>query len=355
MVVETKIETQPRGGGERIAALPADIILYGERLNAPGPIQFALSADHETATRENVGVNEHEAVITRNGQVQWCGPVLTLSEQARGKSPVVLDFGGEGLAHYFKKMNVTSVLQTENHPEPATGATEIGQDQFEIARSLVAHHQAKAGGDFGIDTSAASLSGVTRDRLYRPFKNVYEALTQLADVDGGIEFSVHPDTREFELWHPKKGARKNELIWDERTIESFVRREDGTTQASQVLGEGAGEREDLLTFALQDSGAVAKHKLTQAVYVNKGVLEAVTLEGHVRRELALFKNNPEMIGITVQTDEPEVFSYQTGDEGWVRWPSKYDAVNKIMRLVGRDIVWTRGRELAVLYLEAIVA
>lgn len=346
MAVVTKVETQLVGGGEKIAELPAEIITYGERLNRAGPISFELAVGHPTCTRDVVGPGLHEVVVTRNRQVVWCGPVLTADEPPKPDSgPWLMSFGGEGLAYYFKRMHVTS---------------DVGQqsalDQFTIVKNLVDHHQNKAGGDFGIDTTQITTSGVTREGLlYRgvELKNIGEALEQLADRDNGFDFDVEPSSRELRLHYPRKGSRKADLVWDERTIRSFQRGIDSTAQASQMLGVGSTQGTTPVRASLQDAGAVSSYGLTQAIYSNNDVLVLATLQDHIRRELALFKKPAEMVAVTVDTDEPEVFSYQVGDEGRLRWPSSYDPVNRFMRLVGRDIVWQAGEEQAVLYLEEI--
>lgn len=342
MPVETKLHTEPIGGGEPIAELPAEIISYGYRLNRPGSISFRLALDHPLCTRDNVG-DQTEAVVTRNKAVVWRGPIDTPNETDE-KGNRTVEFGGEGLESYARQWHVTSTL------------TYADVDQLTIARGLVAHHQGKAGGDFGIDTSAVNLSGVTRDRTYLGFelKNVYEALVELAEVDDGFDWHINPADRELVLHYPRRGSRKPDLIWDERTIRKFGRTIDRKAQASQVLGVGAGEGDDMLRRSFQDASAVAEHKLTQRIYTNKDVSVQATLDGHVRRELSLTARPPEQFSITVGTTDPPIFSYQLGDEGQLRWPSPYDPVNRFMRLVGFDVTWTQGEEQAVLHLQEVI-
>lgn len=341
MPVETRLHTEPIGGGEPIAELPAEIIEYSYRLNRPGAISFRLALDHPLCTRANVG-DQTEAVITRNKAVVWRGPVDTPSETDETGNRFV-DFGGEGLESYLKQWHVTTTL------------THAAVDQFTIARGLVAHHQGKAGGNFGIDTSAVNLSGVVRDRTYHgvELKNIFEALVELAEVENGFDFHVDPASRELVLHYPRRGSRKPDLIFDERTIRKFARTVDRPGQASQVLGVGAGEGDAMLRRDLQDAGAAAAHKLTQRVYTAKTVNQAATLEGHVRRELALTARPPERYSITVGTTDPPLFSWQLGDEAQLRWASSYDPVNALVRIVGLDVGWTKGEEQAVLHVEQV--
>lgn len=343
-MVDTVLFTQPVGGGDPEEELPAEIITYGERLNLPGAISFKLAAAHETATRAIVAPGVHEVGILRNQQMVWAGPVLTVAEPNKPENGEwTLDFGGEGLLHYLWRWRVTSTLEF------------VAEDQFAIAQALIDHHQDKAGGDFGIDTSGVGVSGVDRDRTYFGYelKNIGEAVQQLAEVEGGFDYSIDPMTRAFTAHYPQRGSRKTDLVWDERNIRMFARTIDSKAQASQVRGVGAGEGESAIRASIQSSAAVATYGLTQEIYSDTSISEQDTLLGHIQRQLALFENPAEMLAVTVDTDEPNVFSYQVGDEGRVVWPSSYDPVNRFMRLVGRDIVWESGEERAVLYLEGI--
>jgi hypothetical protein len=342
MPIATTIHTEPIGGGEPIAELPAEIISYGYRLNRPGSCSFELALDHPTCSRDIVG-DEHEVVVTRNEAEVWRGPIDTPTEDDTKASRTV-GFGAEGLESYLKQMFVTSTL--------AYSSTE----QFSIGRGLVDHHQDKSAGDFGIDTSGASSSGVSRSRTYYGFehKNIYEAVLELAEVNDGFDWHIEASTRLMTFHYPRRGSRKTDLVFDERTIRSFRRSIDRKAKATQILGVGAGEGDDMLRVSLTDAASLSSGKLTQSVYTNKDVKVSATLEDHVRRELLIRKKSPETISITVGTAEPVIFGqYNVGDEGRISWPSPYEPVNKIMRLVGFDIVWRQGTEQAVLHLQDV--
>ena len=339
MTVETQLFTTLIADDEPLEEIPAEILVYGERLNRPGPLEFSLAVDHPLCRREILNPGRHEIGVRRNREIVWKGPLLTFDEPEKpDDGPWTMTFGGEGLAHYLGRWYTTSRL-TFNQV-----------DQFTVGRQLVNHHQTKAGGDFGIDTTDTSLSGVLRDRTYEREKNIGEAVEQLAAVENGFDFHVNPATRKLVFHYPRRGSRKPDLVWDERNIRSFSRRGDSGEQASQMLGVGAGEGEDALRRSAQSSGAVSNFRLTQRVYTNTDVNRAATLLSHVQRELAKFANPAEVLAVTVGTVEPPVFSYQVGDEGRIVWPSTYDPVARFMRLVGRDLVWESGEERAVLYL-----
>lgn len=334
--VETTLYTTLLGDDEPVEELPAEIISYGFRLNRPGSISFALSLDHEKCRRDVIWPGLHEVVVERNKQVVWRGPVLTAAEEDTAARRIV-DFGGEGLLHYPNRWFRTS------------DRTFTSTDQFTIARTLIDEHPDA----FGIDTTGADTSGVTRDRTYVRGKNIGEALLELAEVRDGFDFRINPDTRLLEMFHPQQGARLPDLIIEDG-IRSYSRSIDSTSQASQILGLGEGEGDDQVFIARQDSTAVAEFGVTQGVFDNQEISVQSTLDDHVRRELAYLKNPTQDLQVTVGTDTFNPFSVQLGVEMRVKYDSSYDPVSEVRRLVGFDIEWTEGDERAVLQLAPVV-
>ncbi len=334
----TILFTQARGGGERIGEFPADKIKYGFRFNRSGAISFDLPLGHPKTVRGDIEEGVHEVGIEREGTVVWVGPVLTVKENYRSKT---LSFGGEGLMAYLRRMHITDTLTFT-----------VGvDDQFDIARALIEHHQDKADGNFGIDTTATTTSGRKRDRVYEKEaqKNIYDAVVELSEVDDGFDFNFNPDTRGFDLFYPQRGKRRTDIVFDDRNIRQFTRQRDATGQGSEVLGKFG---EDLITSA-QDAAAVAKYGLTQRIVVQKDVSVTQTATDQVTDALNAYKDVPNLISLTVDTDEPQVFTYVPGDEVKVVWPSKYDPVNEFQRLIGFDVMWSEAKEEVVLYLEPL--
>ena len=331
----TRIYTTLVGDDEPIEELPADIISYGYRLNRAGAINFSLSLDHAKAVIANCEPGIHEVVVERNKAIKWRGPVLHVSEDDKGRS---LNFNGEGLFHYPSRWFVNATI------------THTAIDLAVIARSLIDHHQNKAGGDFGIDTSGSETSR-TADRTYEGYelKNIQEAIIQLSEVENGIDFVIDPMTRRFIVDYPKAGIRLENIVYDERNIRQFSRTINSQQQASQILGVGTGDADSTLSASQQDSSAVARYLLTQRVHSATDVIEQVTLNEHVAEQLALWKDTPNALVLRVGTDDPDPFTAQLGDEIRINWDSPYDPIDEFQRLVGLDIVWNAGKEEAVLF------
>ncbi len=335
---DTILYTQPRSGGERITEFPADEIKYGFRHNRPGAISFTLPLDHAKTTQANIEEGVHEVGVEREGTVAWVGPVLTVREDDDANTLVI---GGEGLMAYLRRMHITVGLTFSVSTD----------DQFDIARALIEHHQNKSDGNFGIDTTATTTSSRKRDRVYEKEaqKNVYDAIVELSEVDDGLDFNFNPDTREFDLFYPNRGKRRTDFIFDDRNIRQFSRQRDATGQGSEIIGKFA----DTLIVSTQDSVAVAKYGLTQRVIVHKDVTVSQEATDQVADALNAFKEVPNLISLTVGTTDPQLFTYELGDEVKVEWESKYDIVDEFQRLIGIDVVWTQAKEEAILYLEPL--
>ena len=345
-MAETVVYTQPRGGGTPIEEFPATINRYSYRHNRPGSVDVSLPLHHPKTVRDHISEGDHELVVVRNKSVVWTGPVLITDEQ---DDPGELIVQGEGLMSYLRRMRITSTL---------TFAAGV-DDQFDIGRALISHHQSKTGGNFGIDTTSVSTSGRTRDRTYHGYelKNVFTALIQLAEVDDGFDLNINPDTRSLDLYYPRRGQRRTDIVFDERNIRKFRRRRDYTRQTSEMWGVGSGEGDDMLTATLQDSTALSRYGLTQDAVTHKDVTEPDTLIGHTAAALTASSSIPNLISVTVSTDDPQLGSYGIGDEVKVRWPSTYDPVDEFQRIIGIDVHPPNGEthpeEQAVLHLETL--
>lgn len=340
MPVETVLYTTLRGDDEPVEEIPAEIIRYGYRLNRPGSLSFSLALDHEFCTRDIIGPGTHEAVVVRNREIVWRGPVWTAQEtDTEGDRKV--EFGAEGLLSYTRQMFWSQ------------DKTFSSVDQFTIARQTIDHHQDKAGGNVGIDTSGADTSGVTRDKTYHRGKNIGKSLVELAERIDGFDFAINPDTRLLELHYPRQGTRQDDLIWEDG-IRDYSRSIDSTEQASQVLGVGEGEGDDQVKISRQDSGAVAEFGLSQRVFSDMEISEEDTLDGHVRRELAYHLKPVQILKVTIGTDQFNPFAQELGVEGRLKYESSYDVVNEVRRMIGFDIVWEQGDERVELDLAPVV-
>lgn len=344
MTVETVVYTQPVGGGVPVEEFPAEIIRYSYRLNRPGNITFTLPLDHPKTVKANIEPGVHEVVVRRNGADVWRGPLLPVDE-TDARTSRTLTCRGEGLMGYLRKWHVTSTLTYTAATHDQTTA---------IAWGLIDHHQAKSGGSVGI-TNGTVATGRKRDRTYLAAerKNIFDAIVELSELNDGFDFDFDPATRAFKTFYPKRGQRRNDVVFDDRNIRTFQRTIDPTGQASQVHSIGAGEGVDTLIATAQSSTAVARYGLTQEILTAKDVSVAQTLTDHATQRLARRAVPPNLIRITAGTADPPLFSYGLGDEVRVKWDSPYDPIDEYQRLTGFDVTWQAGEEQATLLLEPL--
>lgn len=373
--------------GTQVAEFPQAVdLVYSYRLNAPGAIGFALPAekipgpttldytpvamtwggepmtwDGEPATwstsqqvtnrttpiADVLEDGVHEIGIRRGGRVVWLGPLLTVDE-THGQQ---IRFGGEGLAAYLRRWNITAALPGTNAAGEYTAV-----DSGLLAKRLVDHHQAKGGGDFGIDTTGTPTTGIDVENTeVAPWKgaNIYDLFAAVAEADqGGFDWEIRPDTRALTLHSPRAGIRRRDLVFDEANGVAFQRRRDATQQASSVIGFGDGDEAQTLRRVRTDSTAVARYGLTQRVLSLPNEASVAALDAQVQAALATWKTSANILAATFRPDALRVplFSFALGDRVRVTWDSPWRPVNTWRRVVGLDIR-PHPDELVTAYLE----
>ena len=145
-----------------------------------------------------------ELGIFRDGVLMQRGPLIAW--QIQGETLTLI---ARGLSYYLRYMFVTSDLT-------------FNQDQAFIVRDLIDHHQDKDWGDFGLDTTGITTHSQTREIEYFAGEliNIYEEIRDLAEIDGGFDMVVDPDTRDVVLTSPTLGTTKAASILDARVIHS---------------------------------------------------------------------------------------------------------------------------------------
>jgi hypothetical protein len=183
---------------------------YTHELNRPGsaslgvPIRTLSDAAKERLA--DLAAHPSEVWIYWGSDVVWAGEIQTIGIQDQ-----TVQLGCAGLLGYTWRMGVTTDL------------TYSQVDQFAIAKSLVDHWQGQAFGNYGIDTSGISASGVERDRTYLrdELHNIGQRLQELGAVIDGFDMHVDPSSRELVLSYPTRGADLTaSVFFDERNIDS---------------------------------------------------------------------------------------------------------------------------------------
>jgi hypothetical protein len=126
-----------------------------------------------------------ELWIYRDSVRVFEGPIVGYQIQGEANTLTVT---ARGLLYYLRGMwLLADFAQTD--------------DQYDIGKMLVDQWQAEDYGHFGIDTSGIGTSGTNRQRTWLAHEqhNVFQRLSELADVNGGFDYWVENETRDLEF------------------------------------------------------------------------------------------------------------------------------------------------------------
>ncbi|MFJ3339989.1 hypothetical protein ACIPT3_02210 [Streptomyces diastaticus] len=158
--------------GNVIASLPVTGIQYGETLNAAGSATVGVPLD--AADPSTLGPARSSLVVLRDGEPEWGGPLWTATADLAAGS---LTLNASGWHSYYAARYLDM-----------PGGYEGKTDQALLLRAWIEHSNDNHG--IGTDTSHLTTTGKIRSRKwgFAEFKNIAEAINELADEDGGFDF-----------------------------------------------------------------------------------------------------------------------------------------------------------------------
>lgn len=214
-------------------------------------------------------------------------------------------------------------------------------DQATIAAGYVQHAQNPDLGKspLNIDVRAPN-TGVKRDRFY-PYwehQNIFDILTELANVEKGIDFEVEvtEHARTFVTYYPNKGADKSGSVFMElgRNILSYDYQEAGSDVVTSLVGLGEGSSISREAYGAESTdryqGLTLEDVFTAPTNSSINSLSARTLVELARR-LVLNK----VTSIVVKNNAPDdLWTLQTGDVVTVRIDDGRVQIDDKFRIVG---------------------
>lgn len=247
-----------------------------------------------------------ELWLYRNGQIVFAGPIQTGSVSGE-----TLTLNAKGLMTYLSSMYVTADLVFK------------AADQFQIVKGLVDHWQALDYGNFGIDTSHITNSGVTLDINYlkTELHNIGARIFDLGKTATGFDIEIDPITRQLQLWYPTKGVNRSvgedAVVFDARNISSsnIMFSVTPTDVASEAFGTGTAVSGDGNTYSsAANLDLRAKYGRTGITNTFSNVPDQSTLDTFVQalvnaRASALMVPGPE----ARDTPDADIGSYGVGD------------------------------------------
>lgn len=313
--------------GQLLGELPAVSFGFVDEINAAGSFNATIALD-DVASIEAPGahpipessstIDSPQAVtletlipaatgvyVERDGVILWGGVIWTA---VLSLESATIEIGAEGFLSYLWRIGIRNDLS-------------YNADQAVIAANLVNYAMGQPGASIGIaPASVAATTTRVRNYLAAERKPVGEALTQLAAVDGGFDFSfVHTLSGSMfsTLFVPTTNTigRLTAHTFDLGTNMSALELSlDGAQVANlvEVFGQTIGET-TTAGFAY-DSASLATYPLLERSETAGDVKETPTLTAKAARSLRRRSVALRRARVEVFPDgEPSLGAYQVGD------------------------------------------
>ena len=293
-------------------------------LNQESTAQFTLNATNALASSEFISLGRKELHIYRNNDRVWGGE-LTAYEGTLGASEEDFTITARSFESLFKDRYTGAARQFN--------AVDAGQ----IAWTLINESQQLTQGDFGV-TSGEIQATTNRTRLYE-YKNIYQAITELAEVDNGIDWEITP-YKVFNVYLSKGTDRSgDDLLEYGGNVEEVRFSYDFTEPGNRaiVLGKGSGAS---ITYADEfDSTSRSLYKLRERIVPYKDVDNQDVLDARAERTLNERKDPVETLEVT-QARGAGILAFtrvNVGDHVWVKVRHGIVNVNNKYRIRGLNV------------------
>jgi hypothetical protein len=353
-----------------LARFPVDGLRFGRRISAAEEISGSVPVDSvRRAERLRQLVPGRTAVYVYDGPTVLCGGVLW------DTVPTWTKRSGETWA--FSAATFESYWDQTVISEDVPG--QLGVDQLEIARVLVAHLQADPYADIGVRLQVdpavpLPMSGVLRDRteyLASANKSYGDALTELGEVLDGFEWTIDVwadpvtglRTKYLRLGYPRLGRPDATVLVEQQDLEEWqapadtgtgtrFRARGGTPQGAgsasqQPIVSSVAVRQDLLDAGWPRLDIVEDHA---------SVTDIATLDTYAEQAAARRGAGGEIPQLSVNLARRRVSTLNLGDTLRLRTSTYYDGMRDARYRITGVVMQDGGRTApptADLSLEAV--
>jgi len=296
---------------------------FNYELNRPGECSFTANIDFaDKFTMANLFPYISYLDIYRFNTKVWSGVLSKIPSGSVGKETGSIDFTFSGYLHLLEKMFMG-----------ALGETYTATEQGTILWTMLNNFQSLPNGNYGITLGNVS-TGISRDRTYSAFKNIYDAFIEMTEVINGPDIDI---TIEKVLnVYAHKGHRLNHVFEYGKNISDFSFSVDGDSIVNNSIFLGSGEGSDMLYSVAHNMQSQEKYGLMQNVTQKSDVIILDTLTGYAQGEVNEFGEPTQIFGLNAMVqDDPPMGSYTVGDEircickkGWVNF-DKFLRIKKI--------------------------
>lgn len=272
-------------------------------IGAPGMLDVTSTVDALDATAKaallDLSATPCEVWCYRDGELIHAGPLTNY--RIRGRA---IAFSSPGLLAY-----VSYMVRTTAYTASAT-------DQATIVKALIDAHQALTYGNFGLDTSSLTATGVTRDLALNAsdLKHLDAVIAEMGGRANGFDLEVDPATRDLLMHSPRQGADVSAtVIIDGRSIDQPQYGQSvGPGQiASDVVVSSGSATGVTLTSSASDAGVRATFGRAMLTASFSDVSVQATLDEHATR---LRDDNNQPLH-TIATNLLAVPNFEYGDFG----------------------------------------
>ena len=304
--------------------LPLRGVSFDKRLNDTGSLRGQLQVtDPEIRDRVPRRLTEPGRTalyVDRDGDLLWGGIVWTSRYAA---SSGTLELGAADFLSYLEHRRVVT------HPVQDAATTPFSYpdtDQLVIAGALVTVAQAHPGGDLDIEVRGPQDSGVRRSVSYAlgEQKPVADALRDLANADGGFDFTVDVEydatgqpQRFIRFGYPRLGQPGAPHVWEYgANLIDFSWPRDAAAMATRVFAQGATEADQPLVRYAEDTAAYsAGWVLLEDAASQLDTKDSALVQAQAAGELAARRLPVVLPELTVRADlDPVVGRYAVGDD-----------------------------------------
>lgn len=306
-------------------------------LNREGEAKFTLDLKDEKATNQFISLLKNELVIEREEATDVWGGQVDFYKAELNDREHCLEVSAKGYFNLLKQRY--------------TGASRdfTATDAGEMAWTLIDESQNLADGDFGI-TEGTIQTSVNRDRLWE-YKNIYEAIIDLSEVEDGFDFELTP-AKTFNIYWPRKGSDKSDdqiFQWG-KNIRAVALVKDFTEPVNSITVLGSGFSPAMLTSTQTDTTSRSNYGLRQEIYPYKDVDIQGLLDDKALRLLDERKGPKHLLSLDqIPGTDPNWGEVDVGD--WVRIRITYGFLNfnSVLRIQKMEIWITDEGEERIRY------
>lgn len=305
--------------------LPLRGVSFDKKLNDTGSLRAELPATDPEIRARGVRLltepGRTAVYVDRDGLLLWGGIVWTTRYTG---STGVLEIGASDFLSYLEHRRVAPVPLGD--PDTAQPVAYTGADQLAIAAGLVTLAQSAPGGDLGLDLRGPTSSGVLRTVSFAlgEQKPVADALRDLANADGGFDFTVDVEydsagqpQRYLRFGHPRLGQPGAPHVWEYgANLVDFAWPRDAATMATRIFAQGADEAGNPLVRYAEDAAAyTAGWMLLEDAASQLDTRDSALVRAQAAGELAARHRPVVLPELTVRADlDPVVGEYAVGDD-----------------------------------------